>query len=185
MGTALKAAKPSSRRHELHTDDIKIEQVDPVSEVGDDASADIHHATILVDKALHPGLPKSYLDELAFNEEPVTVMFTPAQERFAAPFVDAAVMGTGIEAMTDDGRWLQLHQVPVGQEVTIKRKYVEVFARCKHTDVRAFSRGVPSDGSEPVNDTLRSTNLKFPFVLIEDKNPRGREWLMKIVTGRV
>lgn len=184
MGTALKSAKPSSRKHELHTDDITIEQAPPVSERGDDEADNLHQNTIFVDKALHPGLPKSYLEELRFNEEPMTVMFTPAQERFAAPFVDAAVMGIGIEALSEDGRWLQLHQVPVGKEVTIKRKYVEVFARCKHTDVRAFSRGVPSDGSEPVNDTLRSTNLKFPFVLIEDKNPRGREWLMKIVTGR-
>jgi hypothetical protein len=185
MGTALKSAKPSSRKHELHTDDIKIEQASPVSERGDEQAADIHQSSIFVDKAMHPGLPKAYLEELRFNEEPVTVMFTPAQERFAAPFVDAAVMGIGLEAMSEDGRWLQLHQVPVNMEVTIKRKYVEVFARCKHTDVRAFARGVPSDGSEPVNDTLRSTNLKFPFVLIEDKNPRGREWLMKIVTGRV
>lgn len=184
MGTVVKAAKPSSRKHELHTDDIKIEQAAPVSESGDEPAEDIHQSDIFVDKALHPGLSKAYLEELRFNEEPVTVMFTPPQERFAAPFVDAAVMGTGIEALSQDGRWLQLYQVPVGQEVTIKRKYVEVFARCKHTDVRAFSRGVPSDGSEPVNDTLRSTNLKHPFVLIEDKNPRGREWLTKIVTGR-
>ncbi len=184
MGIELRAAKPPRRRRELHTDDIKIEQAPPISERGDEEQ-DLHQSTIFVDKSLHPGLPKSYLDELRFNEEPVTVMFTPAQERFAAPFVDASVMGTGIEALSEDGRWMQLHQVPVGVRITTKRKYIEVFARCKHTDVKAFHRGVPSDGSEPVNDTLRSTNLKYPFVLIDDKNPRGQEWLTKIVMGRV
>ena len=183
MGTVVKSAKPSSRKHEVHVADIPIEQIPPVSEVGDEESPDIHQNRILVDPALKNPLPKSYLDELAFNEEPVTVMFTPGDGRFAAPFVDAAVMGVGIEVMAEDGRWIEMWQVPVGVEVTMRRKYLEVFARCKHTDVKAYSRGIPQEGN-PINDTLRTTNVKYPFAVIEDKNPRGAQWLQSIIRPR-
>lgn len=183
---ALKSAQPTSRRHELHTDDIKIEQPDPIVEA--DGRTDVLEeelaSPIVTDKAMHAGLSKGLLAELAFNEEPVTVMFTPNQERFAAPFVDAYCQNKGIEVLTDDGHWICLTQVPVNVEVTMKRKYVEIFARCQHTDVKANHGGIPHDGSDPVNKTLRSTNLKHPFVLIQDVNPRGREWLKRLIMGR-
>jgi hypothetical protein len=183
---ALKSAQPTSRRHEIHTDDITIEQPDPIAEADGrtDLLAEDLASPVMTDRSMHAGLSKELLAELAFNEEPVTVMFTPNQERFAAPMVDAYCQNRGIEVLTDDGVWLCLTQVPVNVEVTMRRKFVEIFARCKHTDVKAHHGGVPHDGSDPINNTLRSTNLKHPFVLIEDKNPVGREWLKRLIMGR-
>ncbi len=173
--------QPSSRKHEQFAGDIAIEQAPPLIEGENDADRE---SPIFTDKALHAGMLKKYADELAFNEEPVTVMFLPGQDRFAAPFVDAYVNGKGIEVLSHDGRWLELHQVPVNVEVTMKRKYLEVFARAKHTDVKAYHEGGIEDGKEPINQLLRNTNLKFPFTVVEDKDPRGHEWLQKIVMGR-
>src|SRR5574343_314802 len=175
-----RSASPSSRKSEVFAGDIKIEQPGVLVEDVNDAEPE----KVIVDKAMHAGLTKGYLADLAFNEEPVTVMFHPTQDRFAAPFVDAYVNSRGIEVMDTDGRWLEMHQVPINVEVTMKRKYLEVFARAKHTDVKTNVIGGSADGSEPINQLLRTINLKYPFSVVQDKNPRGHEWLQKIIMGR-
>lgn len=175
--------KPRSRKHELHTDDIKIEQREEVVQTGDPES--LSDGPVKIDPVTHPNLSKSYLDALAFNQEPVTVMFTPGQERFSAPFVDGYIAGVGIEVLSDDGTWLKIEQVPVNVEVTTKRMYVEIFARAKHTDVRAYSSGVQANGTDPQNFFKESTMLKYPFVVIDDpRGAQGAEWLRKIISGR-
>lgn len=175
--------KRTSGKREFHTSDVKIDQIPPILDRGEREDDSLLPKVHLVDKAKHPHLTKAYLDELAFNEEFVTVRFTSGMDRFAPKFVDCAVNGKGIEILLND-RVLEVFQVPVNQNVTMKRKYVEVFARCKHTDVVARSHGPTRDGSPPVNETTPNTNLKHPFSVIEDRNPRGAEWLTRILVGR-
>lgn len=179
----VKPRKTKAKKSEFHTSEVKIEQLPPVVDDGDREDESLLPRVHRVDKAKHPSLTKEYYDELKFNEEPVTVRFTSGGDRFAPKFVDCAVMGKGIEVLMD-GRWLELFQVPVNQNVTMKRKYVEVFARCKHTDVVARSNGIPRDGMPTVNDTLYNTNLKYPFSVIDDRNPKGHDWLTRILLGR-
>jgi len=174
----------ATRRKELHTSEVRIEQLPPVSEQGMTDTESLLPRTHVVDQATHPSFTKDYYDELAFNEEPVTVRFSPGMDRFAPKFVDCSVNGKGIEVLMN-GRWMEVFQVPINANVTMKRKYLEVFARCKHTDVIARSRGVTFDGSQPINDTIPTTNLKHPFSVLEDRNPRGAEWLTRILIGRV
>lgn len=174
--------QPSSRKQEQYAGDIAIEQAPPITEGQNDED---RSSPIIVDKALHAGMTKAYAAELAFMEEPVTVMFLPGQDRFSAPFVDAYVNGKGIEVLSHDGHWLEFHQVPVNKEITMKRKYLEVFARAKHTDVKAYHEGGVDEGKEPINQTLRNTNLKFPFTVVHDPaEKRGHEWLQKLVMAR-
>lgn len=176
--------KRSHAKKEFHTSEVKPEQIPPVIDRGDLDDDSLLPKLHVVDKAKHPTLTKEYIAELAFNEEPVAVRFSSGIDRNAAKFVDAAVNGKGIEVLMDNGRWLEVFQVPVNQVVTMKRKYVEVFARCKHTDIQARSHGPTRDGTPPVNETIPSTNLKHPFSVIEDRNPRGHEWLTRILLGR-
>jgi len=175
--------RKQSRKKEFHTSDVKPEQLPPILDKGDREDESLLPRLHRIDPAKHASLTKDYLDELAFNEEPVTVRFSSGNDRNAPKFVDCAVMGIGMEALVF-GRWVPVFQIPVNQNVTIKRKYVEVFARCKHTYVTAKSHGPTRDGSQPINETTPTTDLKHPFSVIEDKNPRGHEWLTRILLGR-
>lgn len=174
----------ATSKKELHTSDLKIEQLPPVVERGFAERDTLLPPAHRVDLAKHAHLTPDYLSELEFNEQPVTVRFSPGLDRFAPKFVDCSVNGKGIEVLLN-GKWLELFQVPVNQNVTMKRKYLEVFARCKHTDVVARSHGPTSDGSQPINETIPNTNLKHPFSVIRDDSPLGAEWLARLIVGRV
>ncbi len=176
--------RKATRKNEFHANEVKIDQLPPVIEQGMSDADSLLPKVHVVDKAKHAGFSKDYLDDLAFMEEPVTVRFHSGTDRFAPKFVDCAVNGKGIEVLVGK-KWVEFFQVPVNQSVTIKRKYVEVFGYCKHTDVVARHRGIPNDGSQPVNEMIPSTNLKHPFTVIEDRNQRGHEWLTRILVGQV
>lgn len=65
-----------------------------------------------------------------------------------------------------------------GKEQNIKRKYVEVLARCRTTK---YVQKVP-DLTRPENVQMEEkTALTYPFVVIKDPNPNGREWLKAIL----
>jgi len=109
---------------------------------------------------------KEYLDELAFNEELITVRVmedpTPNAEKFVPVWVN--------------GR----HQLFArGEDQTVKRKFVEALLRAKPSTFQ----------SEEYTDTNgvrafrypKHTASKFPVQVIRDDNPRGRDWLRKVV----
>lgn len=61
-----------------------------------------------------------------------------------------------------------------GRNQAIKRKYVEVLARSKITTYRQEV----TDPSRPENIQMTPlANMTAPFVVREDRNPRGRAWL--------
>lgn len=107
-----------------------------------------------------------YAKQLAFNEELVTVMVHETAEENAAPLVDVYVNGVA-------------QFFPRGEPVTCKRKYVEGLVRAKPT---AISTDVRERNSEnPQNVINRRSALRYPFSIVEDKNPNGAAWLRKVL----
>ena len=107
-----------------------------------------------------------YAKQLAFNEELVTVMVHETAEENAAPLVDVYVNGSAQFFIR-------------GEPVTCKRKYVEGLVRAKPT---AISTDVRERNSEnPQNVINRRSALRYPFSVIEDKNPNGGAWLRKVL----
>ena len=106
-------------------DDIKIDQHALIG-------GDTNEREPIIIKA-EKGTSKSYLDELAFMEEPVTIRLEPSAEKNAPAWFPASVNGEGAEVLQPDGRWLHMAEgyLPVGRRVTTKRKYVEVLLRAK------------------------------------------------------
>lgn len=100
----------------------------------------------------------------AFMNEPVTIEVSQSTDPNATPAVEVAVNGRRIF-------------LPRGV-CTVKRMYVERLARAKRT---GYSQNLDPRLGEGVNTLLRNTALDYPFTLVEDKNPLGREWLSRIL----
>jgi hypothetical protein len=65
-----------------------------------------------------------------------------------------------------------------GQKVKCRRKYVEALARSRVTDYEQ----VRPDPNNPDNIKMQPiTALAYPFVVVEDKNPKGQAWLDAIL----
>lgn len=107
-----------------------------------------------------------YAKQLAFMEEPVTVMVHETSSDNEAPLVDVYVNGVAQYFVR-------------GEPVTCKRKYVEGLVRAKPT---AISTDVRERNSEnPQNVINRRSALRYPFSVVEDKNPNGSAWLRKVL----
>jgi hypothetical protein len=118
------------------------------------------------------------LAELAFMEEPMTIYLEPNGEEEAASFADVAVNGKKAEVFyPEQNRWMAIGYLPVGVEIITKRKYVEVLARSKPQRIRTK---VDDPRGDPRNVINRFTHSRYPFSVLEDKNPKGRAWLTKI-----
>lgn len=66
-----------------------------------------------------------------------------------------------------------------GQEKTVARKYLEGLARAKKTTYRN-SRKTRDDG-ENFYQYIPRTGVRYPFAVVEDRNPRGRAWLEAVL----
>lgn len=110
----------------------------------------------------------AYAAELAFNEEVIDVIVHESTEQNAPLIVEVFVNGT-------PQRFLR------GRMQSVKRKYVEVLARAKQTGLRT---AVANDSNgNPVNRLDRHTALRFPFSVQHDPNPKGRDWLKKVLAS--
>lgn len=114
----------------------------------------------------------------AFMEEPMTIYIEPSGEEDSAQFAYAAVNGKDAEVFhPDQNRWISVGHLPVGVEITTKRKYVEVLARSKPQRIKTR---VDDPRGDPRNILNRFTHSRFPFSVLEDNNPKGRAWLSRI-----
>lgn len=162
-------------RTELHTDDIKIEQKPDFVGNGSDNSDLIGRAPEIIAAQQLP--KKEYLDELAFNEEPVTIRIEPSAEKNAALWHPIWVNGKGCEVWIG-GQWREFTYLPVGEVVTVKRKYVEVLLRSKTDTVQTHVKEV--EGENPQNVIKRFTSAVVSFSIIQDKNPLGAAWVEEL-----
>lgn len=110
---------------------------------------------------------KDYAEELAFMEEPVTILLHRGREKFAPRFEQFGVNGKII--------WIETNK-----PTRVARKYVEVMARAVQVDIRTQS-GESQGDDLAYNHIDRSTHSSFTFNVIEDKNPKGPAWLAKII----
>lgn len=118
------------------------------------------------------------VSELAFMEEPMTIYIEPSGSEDSEQFAQVAVNGKGAEVFdANTGKWYPIGYLPVGKEITTKRKYVEVLARSKPQKVKTR---VDDPRGDPRNVVQRFTHSRFPFSVLEDKNPKGRAWLSRI-----
>lgn len=124
------------------------------------------------------GVANSQVQELAFMEEPMTIYIEPSGSEEAEQFAYVAVNGKDAEVFDHERqRWIPMGYLPVGREVTTKRKYVEVLARSKPQKVKTR---IDDPRGDPRNVIQRFTHSRFPFSVLEDRNPQGRAWLSRI-----
>ena len=114
--------------------------------------------------------------------EPVVSMDYAAMEAFMHEPVTVVVMSSGDDTETD---LVQMSVNGVSQffrrdtTQTVKRMYVERLARCKKTD---FNQKLDDrQGEAEFNTMNRRHSLRFPFQVLEDKNPKGSAWLKVIL----
>lgn len=111
---------------------------------------------------------KQLLKDEQFMEEMVVVMIHPTSAENDVPYAHLNVNGMN-------------QIVPRGQNVAIRRKYVEVLARMKET---RYSQVTPNLSEPDKSHLIPRHGLVFPFVIVDDKNPKGRPWLEHILAER-
>jgi hypothetical protein len=157
-------------RQELHSNKLPpIEQRAPIE---DDTST--YAGDVIIGEKIGNA---DYLDELAFNEDPVMIRLEPSSDKNAATAYPIWVNGKPAEVF-QNGRWDEIGYLPVGRVLTVKRKVLEVIIRAKidtiHTKVQEM------ESERPNNIVQRFTSPVHSFSIIEDANPRGPAWVAEL-----
>jgi hypothetical protein len=145
-------------QQEVTNTELPKRTLDPVADLDD-------REDILIADA--SSLASDYAAALAFNEEPVTILLHRGREKNAPTHEHVSVNGQTI--------W-----IPVDQPTRIARKFVEVLARAQPMNVSTDSGESPGD-QITFNNVNRSLSSLCSFSVLEDKNPRGREWLTRVM----
>jgi hypothetical protein len=61
-----------------------------------------------------------------------------------------------------------------GQRQVVKRKFVNILADARQTAMKTTTQ---VNGDDVVNRIDKHTALRFPFSVMRDDNPKGRDWL--------
>lgn len=157
-------------RQELHSSNIKIEQKPPISiEDLPDRIPDI------VDASEDELWNKDRNDKLAFFEEPVTIRLEFGTQENPARFYQLWCNGKPCEVLINN-QWIEYrHGVPVGEPITIKRKYLGIIISNK---IDSITTEVLDRNSErPQNEVRRRTSQVHSFSVIHDPNPAGPAWV--------
>lgn len=103
-----------------------------------------------------------YAKELAFYEEPVEIEIHESSDNDNPdPIVDLYCQGVP-------------QRIIRGQAITVKRKYVQILTNARHVSMSTEAR---VDGDNVINRVNKRSALRYPFSVIHDANPRGRDWL--------
>lgn len=168
----------AKRAGEFHSEQVKPQSMDPVRmpELG----AHLDHLS-------SPILPvtdfkKEYADRLAFDEEPLKILIHRSGEKKAPQTTDlVAINGIKAEILFKNG-WVQIGYLPRGQAFMTKRKYVEQIARAKMVHVNHYV--LNPEKERPDNMLEQVPTALMAFSVLSDQNPRGQEWLEKILYER-
>lgn len=164
-------------RKEINSEDTKIDQrpldVDAAMAAGTDRREIIEAGEDVLDNT-------DWLDELKFNEEPVTIYIEPSSEKNAPSHHYIAVNGTGCEVWYEQlKRWVETPYVPTGQRLTVKRKYVANMVSAK-IDTITTDVDTPSQAEFVGNRERRNTSSVMAFSVLQDDNPAGGAWLASL-----
>ena len=111
--------------------------------------------------------PKKWYDEMAFMNETVTVRVHPSTDRNANPLPDVYVNG-------------RVQRFPRGEEIQVRRCYVEVLARARLTTFDNQKVKGP-DGEDKYVYPAHTAEV-YPFTVIGD-SPKGDAWLKSIMSS--
>lgn len=174
MSDALATPTRRARREQISTDHPINQQPDIVLP----ATGDVSRTPDIIQA--EGNLDDDYQALLAMNEEPVTIMIYPSSEPNAPIVKDCWVNGKGAEVLIK-GQWVSFGCLPIGTQVTTKRKYVEVLLRSK---VDTINTQVDEKVNEnPVNRITRNTTAQAVVSILSDANPNGREWLRRMMAN--
>ncbi len=128
-------------------------------------------------------LKKDYLEQIAFNEEPVTIRIARLTGKNAAKTVPVWVNGKGCEVWDERlKRWLEITHVPVETVVITKRKYVAVLASAKQDSIETTGTDPEDVGKPHENRAERNTSALCSFTVIHDPaGRRGADWLTELL----
>jgi hypothetical protein len=148
------------RAKQAETDQFNVGQHDDLGLMLADGSLATGGADIAaIDKPLH----SDYVQELAFMEELITITVAETEDANAE---NPIIVG-------NNGAFFPFFR---GQPVTAKRKFVDNLI-VKAT--RVTTPEVTNAAGERVNLIKRHSAHRYPFTVNEDRNPRGREWLVR------
>lgn len=165
---------PPLRRHELDSRSLPIGQKEKVALPPLDQAVE-HEPLIVVPET---ALLKDDYEKLAFNEEPLTILIHRSGEKFAPRCTDyVAVNGRPAEMLCKNG-WIAIGYLPRGQSIIVKRKVVERLALSKMDHISTTV--ITHDNEDPQNYVERTTVSMASFTVLDDKNPKGTEWLAQL-----
>lgn len=102
-----------------------------------------------------------YAADLAFMEEPVEIEVHESNDPNAEPIVDLYCNGVP-------------QRIVRGQPITVKRKYVQILAGARQVSMSTDTR---VQGEDVINRVSKRSALRYPFSVVRDNNPKGRDWL--------
>lgn len=105
------------------------------------------------------------MSEEAFMNELVTVYLHDTTDENAAPHFICNVNGSNQPFFR-------------GATQIVKRKFVEVLARCKES---RYTQRTANPFEPDRIEMVQRTALAYPFDMSEDKNPKGRAWLKAVL----
>ena len=141
-----------------HTDATEVGKREPLpmSEIGDPGP---------VEKVAETAFTKSEIELDAFMNEVLTVIVHPDASDNAVENPCPSVNGVNQPFIR-------------GREQRVRRKYVEALARGRVTKYQQKT----VNPMQPENIQMEErTALVYPFSVLDDPNPKGREWLKSIL----
>jgi hypothetical protein len=138
---------------------------------GDVASIDLSGAAEIeveeVDRRVDDPAMMQKLERMKFDMEPITIHVHEVSDEYADQMFDAAVNGKSYLFVRN-------------REYTVPRCVVEVLAQAKPFTYRN-EEYTDGDGVKKVRYP-RSTGLRYPFSVIHDPNPMGKDWLRSVMS---
>lgn len=159
----------------MHSEDHALAQKDDI-DIGLDKA--IVHGEALASVAGDVNHQADYLAALNFMEEPVTILIEEnTRSELPESHVPVGVNGKGAEVLID-GKWVEAGWLPIGRELTTKRKYVEVLLRSKADTINTDHDDATVE--RPRNMVKRRTAAQYPVSVLHDANPKSREWQARV-----
>lgn len=131
----------------------------------------------------HP-LVTQQAEALEFNEEPIKIMIHRGTEQHAETHQFCQVQGKGAEILFPNGKWVPCNYIAKGVPFVTKRKYVEALCMARHVAVSTEMIKHEGENRDPENRLNRVSTPACTFSVLEDKNPKGVEWLNRILAGK-
>lgn len=103
---------------------------------------------------------------LAFNEEPVKIVVTEDGRPNAEQTIQ--LLCNGLSQM-----------IIRGAPIIVKRKFVEILARAKSENI-STPQYTDANGNSATK-IVKQAGLKYPFRVLEDRNPNGSVWLERVL----